>query len=122
MINKASLYPLFGDYLKATETEGWMLKHDSRNNITLINSPHQDIFKNDNEAWDFMIKKAMSGSIIHVEMIQFLKSVNHDEFCLWINDIKIYRDYQFLLPVDPNMKKVIFNRLSLDISDSKFNI
>ncbi len=87
-------YPMSEEFAKLADAEGWDL-FDCEDGICLCRSDELAIFNNDNEAWDFVIRKAMGGSEFHIAVIAGMKEQNPDEFALWVNEERVVREYHF---------------------------
>lgn len=83
------------EYLIA-KNEGWVLSEildvtDNDDSHQLQFFAESDIFKTDDEAWDYVISKALDGSELHEKAILFIKKTSINEFRKFIKDAKVIK-------------------------------
>ena len=100
-------------------SEGWGLFETEGGEIQVQRLQEANIFKDDNQAWHFIIKQAIDGSEFHIGFIKHLKEIAPDEHALWVNESSVNRDFTFNTTLT-NDRDGAFKRLSI-ISDSSIN-
>ena len=66
------------------ETEGWSIfsttspDHDGRHQLQRCDE--RDVFPNDDQAWEFVARRALAGSEYHMEALRALKECEPVEF------------------------------------------
>jgi hypothetical protein len=78
------------DHLTAAQ-EGWDIFSVDGNDqeLQIQKADEDDKFSSDDEAWQFIIAKAISGSNFHRKIIAFIKQSNPKEFDEFVKDAKI---------------------------------
>lgn len=78
------------DHLAAT-AEGWGIfaVDGDDTELQLQRLDESDTFRSDDEAWEFVITKAVSGSGLHQRAIAYIKQTSPDEFERFVKDAAI---------------------------------
>lgn len=83
--NASIKYPMTNYQFDKANEEGWILAENEACQIQIQRSAEVAIFKNDTEAWQYIIKEAMSGSEFHLAVINGIKEQNRKEYEAMIN-------------------------------------
>lgn len=76
-------------------SEGWGLFTTEDNEIQVQRFQEAEIFKDDNDAWHYIITAAIEGSEFHIDFLKHLKEIAPDEHALWVNETSVSRDFTF---------------------------
>lgn len=78
------------DHLSAS-AEGWDIfaVNADESNLQLQKIDEQNTFGSDDEAWEFVITKAVSGSKLHQRAIAYIKQETPEEFEQFVKDVTV---------------------------------
>ncbi|KAA1254788.1 hypothetical protein F0M16_11010 [Vibrio cholerae] len=101
-------YPMPEVFAELADQEGWGL-FERESGISLCRNDEAKLLKDDTEAWDFVIRKAMTGSEFHIAVIAGIKQQNPDEYTLWVNESRVFNNYHFHKDFTNNKEQALKN-------------
>lgn len=101
-------YPMPEVFAQLADQEGWGL-FECESGISLCRNDEANLLKDDTEAWDFVIRKAMTGSEFHIAVIAGIKQQNPDEYTLWVNENRVFNNYHFHKDFTNNKEQALKN-------------